>query len=549
MNPPAAAGLVLVSRYDPEYAVRVERNLADDADVRTVDSLREARDLALSGDEARVVVLTGGLEEPTTRAFLRALRDASAPAAVLALLDRPDPRAVERYRRWGVDEFLEKPFDPEELKLVVRRLLSRQALVGRTRIVGRSEAIKEVLERVAQFAPVHSTVLIEGESGTGKELVARAIHDLSNRASRPFVPVNCAALTETLLESELFGHEKGSFTGATALRKGRFEIADRGSPFLDEVGEMPPATQVKLLRVLEEREFMRVGGSTPIRVDVRVIAATNKELAAAVAAGEFRRDLYYRLNVLHVRIPPLRERRDDIPLLIHHFAQQLAKENGREFTGIDDDAMEILVNYDWPGNVRELRNLVESMLVLSPGSRVRPRDIPPEIYARAGPERLLPVALPGPAGEEEDGARRLETLLGYFYRDLKDELDELRRDNDEIRGLLGEIGSPAQWVQSVEVEPETGDERRMMALVPVGRSDREPAEIAPDAPPEPPAGPQRETGVDGFRVGMRLDELERLAIERTLESVQGNRRKAAEILGIGERTLYRKIKQYEESDG
>ncbi len=213
-------------------------------------------------------------------------------------------------------------------------------------------------ERVSQYAPVHSTVLIEGESGTGKELIARAIHDLSARASKPFIAVNCAALTESLLESELFGHEKGAFTGATSLRKGHFEIADRGTLLLDEVGEMPLSTQVKLLRVLEEREFMRVGGSTPIRVDVRVLASTNRDLESAVEAGEFRRDLYYRLNVLNVRMPPLRERRDDIPLLIHHFVQEFCTQNDRQFVGITDEAMSVLKNYDWPGNVRELRNLV-----------------------------------------------------------------------------------------------------------------------------------------------------------------------------------------------
>jgi DNA-binding NtrC family response regulator len=509
---------VLVSRYDPEFAVRAERALSQAGhEVDVVDSLREIGERVRVAPGPVLVVLTGGIEEPAVRGLLRDLADASARTAVVALADRMDVQRIERWRGQGIDEVLPKPFDPDELKLVARRLLMREELVGKTRIVGRSETVKVVLERVAQYAPVNSTVLIEGESGTGKELVARAIHDLSPRAARPFIAVNCAALAESLLESELFGHEKGSFTGATSLRKGRFEIADRGTLFLDEVAEMPTATQVKLLRVLEEREFMRVGGSAPIKVDVRVIAATNKDLEEEVRGGRFRRDLYYRLAVLSIRMPPLRERREDIPLLIHHFVQEFCRENDREFVGITDEAMEILQNYDWPGNVRELRNLVESMLVLTPGTRIRPRDIPDEIYARANRERLLPVALPDDeAGDETGSTRRIETLLGYFYRDLKSGLDEVREDQARLRELVRE-GRGMSWLEAVEVEPEV--ER---APAPDGSADR-----------------------ISFDVGASLEDIEREAIARTLASVEGNRRRAAEILGIGERTLYRKLKQYD----
>ena len=526
---------VLVSRYDPEYAVRAERALSQAGHrIDVVDSLREIGERVLAEDRVSLVVLTGGLDEPAVREFLDQLAGAAGRTAVIALADRMDVERLERWRLRGIDEVLPKPFDPDELKLVARRLLAREELVGRTRIVGRSEAVKVVLERVAQYAPVNSTVLIEGESGTGKELVARAIHDLSPRSGRPFIAVNCAALAESLLESELFGHEKGSFTGATSLRKGRFEIADRGTLFLDEVAEMPTATQVKLLRVLEEREFMRVGGSAPIKVDVRVIAATNKNLEEEVRAGSFRRDLYYRLAVLSIRMPPLRERREDIPLLIHHFVQEFCRENDREFLGITDEAMEILQNYDWPGNVRELRNLVESMLVLTPGSRIRPRDIPAEIFARANPERLLPVALADGEGEEPGpSTRRVEALLSYFYRDLKSDLDAVRHEQARLRDMLRESSTP-QWLEAVEVESDAGAE-----VVPAPRY------VAPARAEATPTGTAQRSG-DGvrFEVGMSLEDLEREAIARTLASVEGNRRRAADMLGIGERTLYRKLKQY-----
>jgi transcriptional regulator with PAS, ATPase and Fis domain len=222
-------------------------------------------------------------------------------------------------------------------------------------------------------------VLIEGESGTGKELVARALHRLSSRRNKPFIAVNVGALPETLLESELFGHEKGAFTGAAERRIGRFELADTGTLFLDEIGEIPIATQVKLLRVLEEREFVRLGGVQPIRVNVRVIAATNRPLRQHVDEGSFRTDLFYRLNVLNIHLPPLRERPEDVPHLVRKFISDYSAEHDRPFHGISAEAMQLLADYPWPGNVRELRNLIESMVVLSPGREIRPDDLPRQI--------------------------------------------------------------------------------------------------------------------------------------------------------------------------
>ncbi|HET7691475.1 MAG TPA: helix-turn-helix domain-containing protein, partial [Gemmatimonadota bacterium] len=276
----------------------------------------------------------------------------------------------------------------------------------------------------------------------------------------------------------------------------------------------------------------------PIKVDVRVIAATNKNLDEEVQAGRFRRDLYYRLAVLSIRMPPLRERREDVPLLIHHFVQEFCRENDREFVGITDEAMEVLQNYDWPGNVRELRNLVESMLVLTPGTRIRPRDIPADIFARANPQRLLPVTLADGEGEESGtSSRRIETLLSYFYRDLKSDLDAVRHEQARLRDLLRESSTP-QWLEAVEVEADGGAE-----IEPAPRDGAPSRADTVSARADTVSAPRSAERVR-FEVGMSLENLEKEAIARTLASVGGNRRRAADMLGIGERTLYRKLKQY-----
>ena len=276
---------------------------------------------------------------------------------------------------------------------------------GMENIVGESDAMKQVFDIIRQAAPTQASVLIQGPSGTGKELVAQAIHRLSTRAKGPFVAVHCAALSATLLESELFGHEKGAFTGATVQRKGRFELADGGTLFLDEISEIDPSIQVKLLRVLEERTFERVGSEETIEVDIRVIAATNRNLRDAVLQGKFREDLYFRLNVVDITLPPLSERAGDIPLLASRFLKEYSEKNGRQIEGMTPDALNILEAYAWPGNVRELRNTIEKMGVLSRSERLTARDVPANIRdavkSGGGVTLRTPVLASGSLAETE----------------------------------------------------------------------------------------------------------------------------------------------------
>lgn len=313
--------------------------------------------------------------------------------------------AVEAMRH-GATDFLTKPVNLDQLELVLKRVLrSRKAETenrqlreqldskyGMENIIGNSPQMQAVFDTVRQVAASRATVLIQGESGTGKELVAKAIHQLSARKHGAFVPVHCAALSSTLLESELFGHEKGAFTGATEQRKGRFEMADGGSLFLDEIGEIEPSVQVKILRALEERQFERVGGQQSVSVDTRLIAATNRDLKKMVEEGTFREDLFYRLYVVAIQLPPLRERRGDIPLLLKHYLDVFNRENGREVEGFSLDALDLLNGYAWPGNVRELRNVVEQMVVLSRSSRIGVRELPVHMREKGTPGTAVQAA-------------------------------------------------------------------------------------------------------------------------------------------------------------
>lgn len=292
----------------------------------------------------------------------------------------------------GAYDYIEKPFCPERAELLIEKLVEHQGLIEENlslhqkleeryrfeNIIAKSPKMQQVIEVIKVIAKSNATVLITGDSGTGKELVARAIHSQSYRKDKPFVAVSCAALPESLLESELFGHEKGSFTGAHAQRKGKFEVANRGALFLDEIGEMSANIQVHLLRVLEEKEFTRVGGNELVKVDVRVISATNKALRLAVANGEFREDLYYRLNVVTIELPPLRERKEDIPLLAQHFVKKFAVENQKEIIGFSPEANDFLLKYEWPGNVRELENAIERAVILAKNPYIEVADLPQE---------------------------------------------------------------------------------------------------------------------------------------------------------------------------
>ncbi len=332
--------------------------------------------------------------------------DAELPVVLMTAYGAVDT-AVTAMKK-GAADYLQKPLNLDELLIVIERALERTRLRRETselrgrleerysfeNIVGSSPEMQQVFKSIAQIAPSRATVLISGESGTGKELVAAAIHHRSPRSTGPFVRLHCAALAETLLESELFGHERGAYTGADRKREGRFEQANGGTLFLDEIGEISLATQVKLLRVLQEREFERVGGNQTLKVDVRVIAATNRDLKAMVAAGRFREDLYYRLNVINLALPSLSERASDIPALAMHFLKHYARENGKSVTTISDTALALLVNHNWPGNVRELENVIERAVVVAEGESIEPHHLPPElaVSSRRGSAPIIPGA-------------------------------------------------------------------------------------------------------------------------------------------------------------
>jgi two-component system response regulator AtoC len=395
----------------------------------------------------------------------------------------------------GAFDYVEKPFDQEQLRQIVGKALRTHMLArrdarpgdsstrGRFRLVGESAAIRQVYQVVEKVADTPSTVLITGESGTGKELVARALHDYSSRSGGPFIKINCAAIPKTLMESEMFGYEKGAFTGAVGAKPGRFELAHGGSLFLDEIGEIPVEMQVKLLRVLQESEFERVGGIKTIKVDVRLITATNRDLAAEITAGTFRDDLYYRLNVVPIHLPPLRERREDIPLLVEHFIARFNDRLKKQINGATPEAIDCLVSHQWPGNIRELENVIERTILFCEGPLIRVADLPGEL---GGTPRQTPA---GPAAEERAPAASTSS-------------------------------------SSLAAQPAT-------------------------APPGAPVPPSASVPLVGEEVGslkeavrVETERVERELIQRALDETGGNVTKAARKLQISRKSLQTKMKEF-----
>ena len=426
-------------------------------------------DVAQDGEEAmrkvtsfRPAIIVSDLVMPRMGGLdlLRALKDQLTDLTFILLTAQGTVDSAVGAIKDGAYDYLSKPVDPQRLRVLLQKAVERQETLREVRrlrrqlreqgsfgrIIGNSPGIRGVYRVIEQAAPTGASVLISGESGTGKELVAQTLHELSPRATFPFVAINCAAIPETLLESEIFGHETGAFTGATARRIGVFELAHRGTLFLDEIAEMMPATQVKLLRVLQERMFRRLGGRQEISVDVRVIAATNVVPQHAVNEGKLREDLFYRLNVFALDLPPLRERRDDIPLLVQTFLVEFNRTNGKSIRAVDHEAMYILERYPWPGNIRELRNVIERATILADTEFIAPKHLPPTLISRG--EASLPTMTISPGTTVDEAERQLIALtldhtrnnktraaevLGISLKTLHNKLNRMKEEGSGLR--------------------------------------------------------------------------------------------------------------------
>jgi two-component system response regulator PilR (NtrC family) len=418
--------------------------------------------VALDSDDYDLVISDIQMPGKSGLDLLRAIRETQADALVLMITAFATTETAIAAMKEGAYDYLTKPFKVDEIKLVVQKALEKKSLASENarlrfelrserqqrQLVGNSPRMQQLYEMIGRIAATKTNVLIAGESGTGKELVARAIHAESDRESAPFVAINCAAIPENLLESELFGHVKGAFTGAVGNKSGLFEMADNGTLFLDEVGELTLPLQVKLLRVLQDKQIRRVGGTSDRRVDVRILAATNRKLEEEVAAGRFREDLYYRLNVIQLELPPLRERMEDLPLLVHHFVEKYARELGKSVRGLSEDAMACLRAHLWPGNVRELENGIERAVALSRGEWIETEALPPSVRQQAETMRQSPRPLSGNidldnlVADYERGLlldalkrsggvkKRAAQFLGISFRSFRYRLEKLGLDED-----------------------------------------------------------------------------------------------------------------------
>jgi DNA-binding NtrC family response regulator len=488
---------ILIISPDVKLSRSIGRSLSDVSP--QIKSAPAARDglKKLREEEFDIVISDSRLQDFSCPVMVRRIIARAPQADILVGLPVEDLYRQQELLDCGADEVFELPLKPEEFHLKVSKLLKEKNFLKSCGLVGKSIQLKQIAESALQVAPTSITVLVTGESGTGKELVARAIHANSKRRDKPFVAANVGALAEGILESELFGHEKGAFTGAVSRRQGLFETANNGTIFLDEIAEFKPSTQVKLLRVLEERSFMRVGGSSDIKVDVRVIAATNQNLEQKVKDGTFRSDLYFRLAVVKIDVPPLRERPKDVPILVHSFIQKLNEKSKRKISGVSDEALQLLMNYHWPGNVRELRNFLESMSALAPDRRIEAPDVKRYVEKQEQANRQLPVVT-GKSVETAEHELIIQAILS-----LRSEIINLR-----------------------EVLVDRGHLRPEQRIEPEGSSW---------------VGHQ---GVTQIPTDLNVDEMEKELIQRALEYTKGNRKKAAQLLGIGERTLYRKLDKY-----
>ncbi len=450
MPNPTKATLLIV---DDDEAVRRGLFWALDGQYRVLEATCRAEAMQLLEHERIDVVLSDLRLPPHVDdmseglAIIEAARRARPAVPVVVITGSNAKHAALEAVKRGAYGFFQKPLDADEVTHIVRQAVRLRRLEqeinqlrnelsgtrGFAHLIGTSPSLEKILKQAGAVAGTSATVLLVGENGTGKEMLARAIHEESPRAQAPFVAVSCAALPESLIESELFGHEKGAFTDATQMRKGRFELADGGTLFLDEIGELTPTVQVKLLRVLQERSFERVGGSKTLTVDIRLIAASNSDLEKAVAAGDFRRDLFYRLNVVPLALPPLRERQEDIPVLAAHFANKASEKHGRQNAELDPALLEALQDYEWPGNVRELENLMERLVVLS-SSTVLGLEFLPEKMLRSLPDanacdettldgavkvvkrNMILNALKSEGGNKVNAAKRLGISRSYLHR-------------------------------------------------------------------------------------------------------------------------------------